>query len=445
MALAVWLSSGTLAPYAATLQMPRIEKPCNYLLNTDHVHFEACFLMLDGAPRDQWEFSIYLRRILYPLLAYPLMKGFGFLTGGVIASIAIQVAALVVFAVYVRRRFGGAAAFVALVLLVAYPGIYYWAGLPYCHAMIVPASLMGMILLCELDREGVTPARAALMGLAMGCLFLAYDLLPIFGPAAMLILVLRRRWRGAAAMTPMLLLPTLVTVMALWAIWDVPFRNKNTQTYYDFVQAYLGGPDLGRWAELASRAPGDFVRVYFFSNFVFLPALFAVVWAINRMTVRLQLTLAEKTLLAAGLGLFAFINLAPPTPGWPFRGSQIARIYQPVFVAMIVFAARLFQAAPRPWLAGLIGMTVLLNGAVILGPILRIRLADHIYYAFYRHADGPKLSQHLDTFGRRPLGFCDESITIENAPPKKKPAKKPVKKPKKKKKSAPATSSPAAP
>ena len=53
-ALAVWLASGTMAPYAATLHAPQIQKPCNYLFNTDHVHFEATYLMLDGAPRKQW-------------------------------------------------------------------------------------------------------------------------------------------------------------------------------------------------------------------------------------------------------------------------------------------------------------------------------------------------------------------------------------------------------
>ena len=426
---AVWLSSGTMAPYASTLQMPRIEKPCNYLLNTDHVHFEACFLMLDGAPREQWEFGIYLRRILYPLLAYPLMKAWGFLIGGVVTSAIIQVAALVAFVVYVRRRVGLAGGYAAMALLATYPGTYYWAGLPYCHAMIVPASLAGMMILCELERDDLHLRRAAWLSLGMGVLFLAYDLLPIFGPAVMLVLALRKRLAAAAVALPMLLLPTILDNATLHWLYGLPIRNKNTQTYFDLVQAYLSPPSWSHWGHLLARVPRDLVRNYFFSNFYLLPALFALLWIVNRFTTRLRLTLAEKALLGVTLLLFAFINLAPPTPGWQFRGSGIARIYQPAFAAMLVFAARMAQAAPRGWMIGTVGAAAALNAAVVFGPVLRLTLADRVYYDFYRHADGPKLSQHLDTFGRRPLGFCDESITIENPPPKRKRPKRPARKP----------------
>jgi hypothetical protein len=416
-AVSSWLASGTMAPYAATLRQPRILKPCNYLLNSDHAHFEAPFLMLDGAPREQWDWSSYLRRTLFPLLAYPLMKAFGFLVGGVIASIIIQVAAVAAFVLYIRRRVGDAGAYAAMALLATYPGIYYWAGLPYCHAMIVPASLGGMMILCELDREGLSLRRAGWLSLAMGVLFLAYDLLPIFAPPVLLILLLRRRFAAAAVALPMLLLPTLLDNAVLYWLYDLPFRNKNTQTYFDIVQGYLNPSDFAKWGSLAAKAPGDFVRTYFFSNFYFLPALFLVLLIANRFTRRPGLTSAEMWLLLTTALLFAFINLAPPTPGWPFRGSGLARIYQPAFAAMLMFAARMAQTSPhrRP-IAGALAATCLLNAAVVLGPALRLTLADHVYHAFYRHADAPRLSIHLDAFGRRPLGFCDESIAIEDPP-----------------------------
>jgi hypothetical protein len=432
--------------------MPRIDKPCNYLLNTDHVHFEACFLMLDGAPREQWDYSIYLRRILYPLLAYPLMKAAGFLVGGVITSAIIQLAAFVAFIVYVRRRVGERAAYAAMGLLATYPGIYYWAGLPYCHAMIVPVCLLGMMILCELERDGVTTRRAAVLTLLMGVLFLAYDLLPIFGPAALIVLVLRKRFAAAAVALPMLVLPTIVNHLTLDALFDLPFRNKNTQTYFDILQAWmhpLSNPS--HWGHLLKGVPRDLVRNYFGSNFLFLPWLFLILLVLNRFTTRIRLTLAEKALLGMTALLFAFINLAPPTPGWQFRGSGIPRIYQPMFAAMVMFAVRMAARAPAPhpdplpkgkgveprwWLTGLIGAAALLNAAVVLGPVLHLKLADEVYFAFYRHARRPMLTTHLDTFGRRPLGFCDESITIENAPPKKKGPKKP---PKKKKRPATTT------
>ena len=61
LSLGVWANTGTLAPYGATLDKPLVSDPCKYLLNIDHFHFKAAFLMLDGAPRDQWEFSVVLR------------------------------------------------------------------------------------------------------------------------------------------------------------------------------------------------------------------------------------------------------------------------------------------------------------------------------------------------------------------------------------------------
>ena len=82
-------------------------------------------------------------------------------TGRVITSAIIQVAAFVAFVLYIRRRVGVAGGYAAMALLATYPGTYYWAGLPYCHAMIVPASLAGMMILCELERDDLHLRRAA--------------------------------------------------------------------------------------------------------------------------------------------------------------------------------------------------------------------------------------------------------------------------------------------
>lgn len=427
-AAGVWLSSGTLAPYAATLRQPRILKPCNYLVNTDHAHFEAAFLMLDGAPREEWDFSIYLRRILYPLLAYPFMKALGFMAGGVVASVILQLAAFVAFVLYVRRNLGNAGAYAAMALVAFYPGIYYWGGLPYNHVAIVPASLLGMLLLWEIEKRQAL-RRIALLALLLGVLFLAYDLLPLFGPAAVLILLLRRphtprasRWAHAAIAAVIMVLPMLLTHALLNWRYHLPFRNKNTQTYYDLLQAYLAPSDLPYWGQLVANAPGDFVRTFFFSNFWFLPALFLVICIVNRFTTKLRMTGAEKWLLLTTVVLFAFINLAPPTPGWQFRGSQLARIYQPAFAAMILFSVRWFQAAwetggPLVWrMSVALAAVAIANAVVILGPALQLPLADRVYLSFYRHAQSYALAKNLDTFGRRPLGFCDTSITLKSPP-----------------------------
>ena len=71
MVIAIWLSSGTMYPYAATWAFPIVSKSCGYLFNIDHGAYRAAFDMLDGAPRAAWEWSVVLRRILYPLVAFP--------------------------------------------------------------------------------------------------------------------------------------------------------------------------------------------------------------------------------------------------------------------------------------------------------------------------------------------------------------------------------------
>lgn len=124
--LGVWASSGTLAPYATTLASPYVWGPCDYLLNIDHNHFKAVFLMLDGAPRDQWEYSVVLRRVLHPLLAYPFMKVLGFGAGGVVANVLLALASIAVFWRSLRKRYEEKVPLAFLGLLATYPGIFYW-------------------------------------------------------------------------------------------------------------------------------------------------------------------------------------------------------------------------------------------------------------------------------------------------------------------------------
>jgi hypothetical protein len=424
-AAGVWLSSGTMAPYASTLARPWIVKPCNYLLNTDNSHFEATFLMLDGAPREQWKFSIVARRILFPLLAYPLMKLWGFLVGGVVTSAVLQIAAFIGFVLYVRSRIGIAAAYAAVALLATYPGIYYWAGIPYSYAAIVPACLAGLIILIEIERQPSTP-RVALLALALGIVLLAYDLLPFFGPPMIGMLLFRRRWLATAIAILLILTPSVINNFLLYHWAKMPLHNQNTQAYADVVQAYMQPIHFGYWRRSLAEVPRNFAYNYFACNFLFLPALFLVLLIVNRLTLRLRLTLAEKGVLLMTLLLFAFLNLAPPHEGWQFRGIAVARIYQPVFVVFLLFALRFVQSAwherqrmRRP-LIGLVGVTAAANAAIVLGPALHLRVADEAYFAFYRHATHPMFLENLDRFGRRPLGFCDTSITIENPPPRRK-------------------------
>ncbi|MBC7369205.1 MAG: hypothetical protein H7343_20755, partial [Undibacterium sp.] len=120
-------------------------------------------------------------------------------------------------------------------------------------------------------------------------------------------------------------------------------------------------------------------------------------------------------LLGLGAALFLFNNLAPDYVGsWQMRGTWIARIYQPVFPALVLFCARWFEALP-PLPARdrrSLGVAFTLFGAgnalVIFGPILNnpLGVSEHAFFAFHDSKAPHFLHEgNLRTFGRRPLGF----------------------------------------
>jgi hypothetical protein len=459
-AIAGYLCTGTMAPYAAIHPRPLILKPCNYLLNPDNPHFVASFKMLSGAPRDQWDFSVVLRRTLFPLLAFPLMKLWGFLIGGVATSLILQVLAFATFTVYVRRRIGPAAGIATCALLATYPGIYFWCGLPYCYAIIVPATLTATICAREIDLSPALP-RACLFAVFLGILFTGYDLLVYFAPAVVVILLLKRRWLWLVPVIVLMLLPEWLNKFLLVHVAGLNFDNENSRLYMTILTAYAHPPAIATWARHVSPVFESFFKVYFFSNFTFLPALFLVAIAGNLLLRRRGISMEanQRWVLLSGLGLFLLINLAPPYRGWQFRGYGMARIYQPVFGVMLLYIAQVVQRfwderlgntaesgtgremrpasqfPPPPVgrgragvevgagarslaLLASVGAVVLVNASIALGPITLNPLAGWAYNAFYHHADQPQLLHNLALFGRRPLGFCNRSIKIQNPPPR---------------------------
>jgi hypothetical protein len=109
----------------------------------------------------------------------------------------------------------------------------------------------------------------------------------------------------------------------------------------------------------------------------------------------------------------------------------MARIYQPTFAAMILFIASVAQHH-RKYLNGAVAVASVINASIVLGPMTMNPLAGWAYLKFYAHAPSPQMSRNLELFGRRPLGFCDKSITLDNPPPKPPKHKRPAQKKKKK-------------
>ena len=415
MLLGIWLSSGTLAPYAATLAAPRVLQPCHYLGNIDHDEFRATFLMLDGAPRESWSFSVVLRRILFPLLAYPMMKVLGFEWGGFLTSLVLHAITFWVFTNFLIQRYGARAGIMGVWLLATYPGIYYWAGLPYSYASIVPSCLMATMLLFRLQDNAPTARSWRFVlwpSLGLGVLFTAYDLFPFFGIAALWVLISARRFRPLLPALVAMTVPQALSTLLLASVYRVPMINSNTAVYGVIARAFLHTPDWSEWAKYCAVFHKIAVLNFLFSGFLFLPLLFAAALGLNLVGPRLRLEPVEAGILFAVTLVFTLNNLAPPYEGWQLRGAWISRLYQPIFVAYILFLTRKLRqldderSAWRGTLAAACALVIVVSASVSFGGILGNPLAEFLFSRFYQHSEPGAMHHNLERFGRRPLGFC---------------------------------------
>lgn len=410
LALAIWLASGTLSPYGDH-PGSKVLEPCHFVVNIDNDHHLAPFFLLAGAPESYWIGSVVLRRIIYPIVAYPFVRVLGFLAGGLLCNFLITAATMLAFGRFVRRRFGDGGAIAVLWLLATYPGITYWAGLPYSYAAIVPASLLAAMLLYRLDgAEAVSVVLST--ALLLGIVLLSYDLFVFFVPAAVLLLLSRRKILLAFLAAAMAMLPTFLVDAVLSQIGVQPL-NGNTMSYIHVVNAYLHPGPPGPWLHYLERLPLVLVANFFDSNFFFLPALALIAVVICPRCI----SRVEAAILWSVLAVFLFSNAAPPYYGWQIRGEWIARIYQAVFVALLLCIARAFAAGRRPAvLRAATWVTVIANAAIAFGPIMMNPMAFYFDYRFYQMFSPAAFEEILHVYGRRPLGFCRPTHEGDNRP-----------------------------
>lgn len=411
----IYCNTGTLAPYATT-GVPQVDPETGYLYNVDHLEFRALFNFVDGADRSQWEHGLLLRRILYPVLAWPFMHAFGFKSGGLLANFVLNWAGLMLALAWLRRRVGERGAVLAGWLLALYPGAAYWGGLPYLYALIFPLSLLLTVGLAELA-EASDPRRILVLSLAMGVACLGYDFIVFYLPASLLVLAARRAWRLAAIAVVAQVLPLAAWLGVLRYGAALPVLNSNTGIYGAVVAGYLDPAAYRGWLDTVTIVPAAAGHVWFGCNFQFLPALFLLVLALNPLTSRVRPGSAELAVLATAAVLFLFTNLAPEQDlQWNMRGSWISRIYQPVFPALVLFTARWWQHLPEPAPAGrwslrcLLGAVLLGNALIVFGSLLGnpLRLPEEAYYRFYTHTDTILIrpyESNLREHGRHPWGF----------------------------------------
>ena len=462
----IWFSSGTLSPYS--LHYPEVlikkqyttviqdsskdETPvrgsqeafqCQYIANIDHWHFLATFLMLDGQPKGNWEASVVLRRILYPVLAYPFMKLMGFETGGFVTTFFIYLISFLLFVSFVRREVGQSAAIFAAWAVVTFPGIAYFGGLPYSYVFIIPGCLIITMLLWELIKATeIKPIF--ILSFGIGIIFLGYDFLPIFGFAAVFILVRNKLFLGATVSLITMLIPTIIFNVILKYYYEVQLTNSNTEMYQIIALSYGGVfhdllirafsassdsptaaflnenasfPDMAKWFDLINYFPLNLLFNYLFSTFMYLPIAFGLINIPRLFGKRLKLNSLEAGVLLAGFLVFAFNNLAPPYRSWQMRGYGYARIYEPIFVVMILYICRKVQLLSdiplkkQKIVWGLISILIIGNFITCFSTIIPNNLGLAIDANFYT-LDLPTyhlvsaFKERIRKYGKYPIGFC---------------------------------------
>lgn len=408
-----WVSTGTLAPYAATLAAP-LELPCGYLANIDHpFHFQP-FLMLQGAPPETWQSAMLLRRILYPLLAWPLVAMLGFDVGGLLTNILLTVVAFFVWVLFIRQKTGRFGAITSAWLLATYPGIAYWVGMPYSYAVIVPFMLIGTVLLWTLAEGPCSWLKVFLLNSGIGLLLTAYDgLLTFLIPAILWILWRQRRVNQIPLAMVGVVWPLLTTLAILHWGMGASLSNSNSQTYWFILESWIHMTFSWQdgWDKLANL-PQLAAKMYFFSNFFLLPLVFLVFFLLLKRYHGVRPHVVEEGILGATALFFLFLNLAPAYPGWQMRGEWIARCFQPVFVVFVLHISRSMGKSAAAWSSfrwlavALVGITVLGNGWIVFGGLHGSRITDLAYRNFYQHAEPLRYSYNLERHGTRPWGFC---------------------------------------
>ncbi len=195
-------------------------------------------------------------------------------------------------------------------------------------------------------------------------------------------------------------------------LWRVLYQWELT-----ILKSYLSPKEYAKWFGFLITLPRVLIANFLFSSFFFLPLLFVFVLGLMFSVQRMKMfTLPEVTILLSILIVFIVNNAAPPYEGWQMRGDWIARLYQPIFVVLVVPIVRVSQhlcnlpdVVIRKWLVfcGII-VTIIGNGLVVFGPILNDpwRLSAAIYWRFYQHSPVDSMQINLAKYGRRPLGFC---------------------------------------
>ncbi len=406
-----WISSGNLAPYA--INAPSLKQTaCGNILNIDESNFRDTFKLLDSQKRQ--EGGVVYRRMLYPLIAYPFMINFGFYYGGLLATLIIYIGTIFLIHYLCKKHFSKNIAFIANLLFVTYPGIFYWSGQPFSYVLIVPCSILSFLLLLSI-KENNTLKKDLFIALCLGFLSTAYDILPFYLTASIFLLIFLRKFFTITPFIILSILPLALVVLVEQKYYKIPFNNSNVGVYANIFNAYFNLEAYQTYLFILKKYPITLWNNFLHSNMTFIPILFLGLFLKNSIFAnnqKLNLSIASKALIFSVFLVFSFNNLAPAYEGWQMRGNWIARIYQPIFPAMVFFILKYFHKNfnIRSIASVFLFLTVIANTLIIWSPFADLNYPLQHYYNFYQTKNPNSLKTNLDKFGRTPVKFCKNAL-----------------------------------
>lgn len=428
-----WFNSGTISPYASTLNNPyildnqgniifnndSINDPntlidCYYLGNYDHKHYLANHNLAQLKPKESWQHGWVLRRISYYVFALPLTKSLGFLWGGFIFNVITYLFALILLVYYLKFRFSYQEAFFTLCFFTFYPGFYYWAGLPYAQNMIMPN--LFIILIIFLEWESYINKKKIIVGsIIISILLMGYDMNSYIIPASIILLARKKTWKWILPAISIMLIPSIIFSFAL-NHFAGPLSSENSGLYLTIIKAWL---DFNIYDFVNNLIPSFKILLsnFSYSQFLFYPILLllSIGFIIHTRTFLLKRT--EIALLIPLLAIFFFNNWAPQYPGWQMRGEWISRLYQAFIIPSFLILFRNYREL-RLVSSKLITYSFILifisgmffNFQLISSGILNNSKYYFIYENFYIHSPTGTMEKNLRKHGNRPLGMCSEIL-----------------------------------
>ncbi len=252
----MYLNTGTLSAYAATLEKPTLY--AGYYVNNDWPQYVANYKFIIGADPTEWELGFVLRRQLLYIIGFPFFKLFGFFIGSMITILICIIVSIYCFARFIEKEFGKDAARIGLLLICTYSGIMYWIGSPFVQNLITPLCLWIYILLYKMKTGSFRFNIVALF--IIGILSTGYDLLPLFAPGILLFLLFNKSFI-LKQRTVLVLIAIIAFILpqAIIRFWiesrGANLRFSNDETYKILINAYLN---------LFNQLPTFWLRVFSF-------------------------------------------------------------------------------------------------------------------------------------------------------------------------------------